>query len=794
MSFDIHIAFADFASKGEIDSLISLVLSNQENLSKCAAYALLLCFLPEGLHTKNNFKLIKAITNLPNILVNVTTSTFIEDISLYVYSRIESIGWEYPIFPLNFVDDAKVLLYTFIKCYIRNNDAAKRQLDFNLDFLLVEENDFEELFQWKSSSVDVLSNFRKYYSSHNQPWISLYEFECAHPEKVVPFLLQYSNDDNIFRDINDLVIPYISFYDAQYALWKWIGSDTDSVNHLELLESLIRHGGIKECSIQYQFLRCVIAALYFHRGTSKKSYDLLKSIHMLLKGHIRDKDTTNELAFILNDKSLGFDEILKSPLTKLSDYSLKFLEKILHSASLLNVPLINVLLVSVIGSEKEQRVLIEECLFPKYKKENFDWKGFDEKNWSEIYESLKWLQSDIFSKISDSWIDKILLTGALSSGNFTFVQKQFFSRSCSLPLTEIKTSIISTFYLFFDSATNGNKTRGSMKNAVQCIKLLQNFKDNEDEIYRAEALLSATDELSKYTLYLSSQNSNTQNMPMLPKQIRNYPNKFELIYRVLELNSKAYLDYDKLVSILKNLIYSSTEKNDVGTSHNFNSSKFDSLDLLNESISFQVRKMCIEAALVDSNFEKAYEFAIPHLVSTSTTSNQKENASTVDDFGLKIVSKETESWASLFQIGKYISPFWESDIPIDIIDKKMNALAYSLKICPQEQIPVILHTWQRCDTLRNATLKKFHSQKIGSAFNQTVTAAMSSAPSLIPTNFKKVLSSTASSLSVSSSPGSFGFLERDNENFTHFNTRKRDQLSNLFVSGLGWAIGANQRK
>ncbi|VVT48371.1 uncharacterized protein SAPINGB_P001745 [Magnusiomyces paraingens] len=692
MSFDIHIAFADFASKGEIDSLISLVLSNQENLSKCAAYALLLCFLPEGLHTKNNFKLIKAITNLPNILVNVTTSTFIEDISLYVYSRIESIGWEYPIFPLNFVDDAKVLLYTFIKCYIRNNDAAKRQLDFNLDFLLVEENDFEELFQWKSSSVDVLSNFRKYYSSHNQPWISLYEFECAHPEKVVPFLLQYSNDDNIFRDINDLVIPYISFYDAQYALWKWIGSDTDSVNHLELLESLIRHG------------------------------------------------------------------------------------------------------VSVIGSEKEQRVLIEECLFPKYKKENFDWKGFDEKNWSEIYESLKWLQSDIFSKISDSWIDKILLTGALSSGNFTFVQKQFFSRSCSLPLTEIKTSIISTFYLFFDSATNGNKTRGSMKNAVQCIKLLQNFKDNEDEIYRAEALLSATDELSKYTLYLSSQNSNTQNMPMLPKQIRNYPNKFELIYRVLELNSKAYLDYDKLVSILKNLIYSSTEKNDVGTSHNFNSSKFDSLDLLNESISFQVRKMCIEAALVDSNFEKAYEFAIPHLVSTSTTSNQKENASTVDDFGLKIVSKETESWASLFQIGKYISPFWESDIPIDIIDKKMNALAYSLKICPQEQIPVILHTWQRCDTLRNATLKKFHSQKIGSAFNQTVTAAMSSAPSLIPTNFKKVLSSTASSLSVSSSPGSFGFLERDNENFTHFNTRKRDQLSNLFVSGLGWAIGANQRK
>jgi Secretory pathway protein Sec39 len=50
-----------------------------------------------------------------------------------------------------------------------------------------------------------------------------------------------------------------------------------------------------------------------------------------------------------------------------------------------------------------------------------------------------------------------------------------FVKSHTLPSELLEKTIIEVFYRFYDNATNGNRTRGGMKNAFQtCPPLPQN--------------------------------------------------------------------------------------------------------------------------------------------------------------------------------------------------------------------------------------------------------------------------------------------------------------------------------
>lgn len=51
-----------------------------------------------------------------------------------------------------------------------------------------------------------------------------------------------------------------------------------------------------------------------------------------------------------------------------------------------------------------------------------------------------------------------------------------------------------------------------------------------------------------------------------------------------------------------------------------------------------------------------------------------------------------------FQIGKFVSPYWDPEnIPIDILEKKMNTLSYCLETCPPDQLSSVLLFWKRLE-------------------------------------------------------------------------------------------------
>lgn len=696
----MFLEIAELASRADISSLCTILSSNSDNAPQEMILGLLLYFLPETLPVYHYQSVISQISKFQKI-VNFTLSDPEMELFDHISPKLSSFGWSYTHRLKCETNHLDIPLSNFAKCLIRIIDNARRELLSIDDLFLDSLNVSKQLRDWETSYVKVLWKFRQFYSDHNQPWIPFRYFEAASPDRVIRFLLQYTTNDNVCRDMECLVLPYLSYNKSYEELWKWIGSAPNSLKHLELLEYLIK-GGILKSEVALPFSKSVIAAIYLHSGVTDASFNQLSKIQKQLTVICDNTDyKNNDINF--NQVPL-FEELWGSPLTDPSKASLDLLDNLLAAAILLNIPIMELALAN--NEEEDQKNLVKKYIFGT----NEHWKRYSSDTWNEYWESVEWIKHKVFHKLQDAWISETFLNAALSAGQFEFVKAHF-----SLSSKEIIFTVLKAFYIFYDTASNGNKTRGQMKKAWECLQLIT---VSDEDIFNAKQLVLGTHALSKYSLHFA------RGINVTPKEIRAYPDCMELIHRVLELNEKAYLEMDNLVRITENLLLGTGQK---------------TCDYKNA-----IRKMCIEAALVDSNFEISYEYGTPYLMEREMHSEDFiENGSG---------REEIETWASLFQIGKFISPFWEIDnITEDVMEKKMRALSYSLKLCPEDQISSVLFVWQ--------TLEKQKQKK-----------AKTNSHVIRPTT---VVGKTETS-------------------FTQDTSRKRDQLSNMLVSGLGWAIGASK--
>jgi hypothetical protein len=63
--------------------------------------------------------------------------------------------------------------------------------------------------------------------------------------------------------------------------------------------------------------------------------------------------------------------------------------------------------------------------------------------------------------------EKILLASMLASTRFALVKEIYMSgRNSDLGKDDVERGILDAFQEFYDNASNGNKTRGSMRNAL----------------------------------------------------------------------------------------------------------------------------------------------------------------------------------------------------------------------------------------------------------------------------------------------------------------------------------------
>lgn len=203
---------------------------------------------------------------------------------------------------------------------------------------------------------------------------------------------------------------------------------------------------------------------------------------------------------------------------------------------------------------------------------------------------------------------------------------------------------------------------------------------------------------------------------------------------ILEHNPKSYLAFEKLFRILNDLMLYFDEDGELEQSDT--NGCFDRL-----------KSACIESALIDNNFSYAYKQSMELI-------DHFAKSSSIDGF-----------WLTFYQVGKYVSPNWIDEDSesnrLEIMIKQRELLSQTLqKIDCDGHVKVILDQWNRLNEKIEHDYQSIDQLKF--AGFETKSDAKGPELSQVELNMARL-------------PDKAG-----------------EKISNLFVSGLGWAIGANK--
>lgn len=771
------LALIEFATSVRFDDIELLIASMPQLLqsptSSASAFTALLYFLPESTPLADYVDLIKKLldgqfqTNLPvpdyshfDRFSDEELAQHFQAATRYLTQKTTPLGWGSSSASTPFIND-------WVKARIRlvdNYTGLPTPPDLLLG--LVDTTD-QSIIDWQYSILHVLMAFRRSYAGQTA-WISLQEFESLSPHNAVKLLLQFASTDNIVTDVNNLIVPYLNNKEDQSPLWDWIG-DESSVpeERLSLLLELVKADGvfIPPNPGYFGFIRAVLAFLYSfpqNHYTTEIFKELTLVEHYFGNFELDAEPSDTKFPENIAETDLySYTTLLKSQLTLPTLSSLNTFHNYAHSAEILfsNIPditLIEVVVTSLYGSDQDQIALARKYIFGSNNDDEFGdekWKHYDSKQWTKVRDNLLWLKnkSHVLSKVPSAWVDETLLISTLASGQFDFVEARFINvRRAAASSSVVTTHLLDAFYENYDKATSCSTSRGGLKKAAKCLELLQEKYANKNPlpspIERAAKLLSSTDALSKYSLTL------TPGVPLHPVELRvQSKDPLVIIHRLLELNPKLYHELDFLQDISKDLYYGITgNKADDG------------------EINTRVRAMCIDVALANSDFEQAYNYT-------------KE----LQDYVKQSSSHNQLPWTTCYQVGKFVSPEWDGNTPESVLSKQLELLSFTLTYAPKENLPSILKVWERVESQLNEERpaeRRNHQQ-------HSSTDILTSASS----RFARAIQSSASTTFGSGGSGGSNQAPELGHDEDHTNSRKRDQISNLLVSGLGWAIGANPR-
>ena len=312
------------------------------------------------------------------------------------------------------------------------------------------------------------------------------------------------------------------------------------------------------------------------------------------------------------------------------------------------------------------------------------------------------------------------------------------------------------FWDLFDNAASLDERIGKLKSANQCVEILNAVAssgrldtEQSNDLARIKHLLNALLKLKNFRLVLE------RNQPVTPNQVVSKIKRqstddiyspIALISTVLEQNPKAYFAFEKLYKIASDLaIYLELE--------------------ITEDYLPKVQSACIESSLVDGNFDFAYK----HSKNLFDYYVDKSHGEKLNEF-----------WLTFYQVGKYISPEWHNEYDekveqekISVLFKQREILSLTLKLAKPTTSTVdnsrlIIGQLRHINREINAWYADNDSRR-----GDNVQRAAQSTHAQLQDNINGLLSEAASTAAQSKNQAS-------------------KKISKLLVSGLGWAIGAQE--
>lgn len=630
---------ATSVASGDIEGLRTHIVADKSVLNANTCLDLLLRFLPESIEPDEYIPLVEELyedrvesadnavklTDGVSGLGDRTATTLLNKLDLSVQAQ-----------------ESDILLTDWFKQRAIRIQRETGLIELSHSLLTSSRLASQEVRQWDESIVEVLYCLYRQYP--NSPFYNIEEFEALPYSNAIELLLSGSNPSNISWDMRTIVVPYMKYESKDWSVvWEWLLKKSET--YFLLLSRLVASWDGPDQGTEL-YMRTALAACYLTAETSGKVWDEMHKIQQRVK-HIMPTSISDPI----DETSLSLTNFKdpRCPLTQsFSSSALETLDLLITSAAIMfpHTPLSlqAVARIKYFASEDEQKVILLRFL------RSGNWQSQNETNWKSTRDNLKWLQSKsgVLAKLSPEYLESTICATMLAAGQFSLVKQIYVDMRTLIPLDQLVKNVLDSFLDFFDNATNGNCTRGSMRSAAQCLRILPNTLSTTPQVVRANLLLTSVHALSHYSLTL------TPGVPLLPVQLRMYETPVDLIRRIFELNRGSYKKVDQILDIAHDLF--------AGTGRIPQNSKKTEAGIV---------CMAIDAALAEGDFEIAYAYCMDRLL------------------GLE----ESEvTWAAFYNAGK-----WDRTSSISskaFLPKHLYLLSHAVRLCPPPMIAQVLGVWQ----------------------------------------------------------------------------------------------------
>ncbi|CAX40249.1 protein transport protein, putative [Candida dubliniensis CD36] len=576
------------------------------------------------------------------------------------------------------------------------------------------------------------------------------------------------NNEGWFENV---IFPIVKYYGNDLCpLNEWL-FDNESGYCSETVASVVR---------KYQFWRVCLKCIHHH--FESKDYEVIINSFLsacYFYGFKEDADTVStielvEIYDLIIDTLTLFDTPPPTHGLQLSDINYNNIPfdcvtlKEFQTATNPISPLFQVEAIAFLKQVIEtcqkllpiNRLTIKKYFQLKYENKDMDTKreilkitnNINGSNWKQLLNSIALFQKNFIrnERISATVVERLLLANL-----FDVVDEVYFEKRLGdITVNELYDVVLDKFWDCLNHANSLNDKSGSLHNAELCLKLFDKLalekdlgEDNHRDIVKFKHLFKAINALKRFKIL-------NRNQPYTPQQlIINFANGnlLKLINIVLEQNPKSYLAFDKLYRILNDMMLfynDDNHKDDKQHSHNYYFNK--------------LKTACIESALIDNNFNYAYKQSLELF----DYLQGKKDSSQIDDL-----------WLTFYQVGKYVSPQWFENsgeqIDFDILIKQREILSLTiLNLQLKENSKVVLAQWSSLNAKIQRHSLDNNIETVKKRFDNENWQLKNSKKHL--ENIGNLATEIISDASKTTNNAS-------------------EKLSNLFVSGLGWAIGANQQ-
>ncbi|KAF8430002.1 Sec39 domain-containing protein [Tirmania nivea] len=706
----------NFASASDLESFISLKCLHPKVLTPAVTLTILL-FLPESLQPSTYVPILDSILGGPEAYstgtdknslkqVEVDTSSVADLSEKIVQAKVERLLSVVP--TLSSGDNGmghQELVSEWLQIRARNIDTETGMLSLVESLLSPFVEKLKKVDAYYNGTVKVLSRLVYEYDKSVESSIGeesrdeetvrkltrgLIQFEALPVSSGVKQLLSRTSNDTVIRDIITLIIPYLCYRDTNTKMqgwrvvWEWLVSQDLRMNY----EAFTNWGGPQGCGegediLMRQYSSTGMAACYLCKEVGEDIWAMMDKIQKrivevlgqwnlqppisqkferdLYAGHLKPKPTTSEL--------LSRDNKLTTPTLE----SLDLLGYLIYAAHLLSLPLYFTARIRISGTKDEQKAVLVRYV------RSGNWMKRTDAEWIKIVEAARWLRvpAGVFEQLTEQNLEEVLARGLMSAAKFKIVEDIYVKDPAHrgvLGVKKLEEVIIDAFQEFYDNASNGNMTRGGMKDAQLALQVLYPAYSKSPALTRAFRLLNATHALSFYSLTL------TPGVPLLPVQVRINPDPLSLLGRLLDQNPALYLQQDKLVPLAKDLYF--------GTAPTKPRSIVEEQHEEGE-VERRVLGMCIETAIAEDDFDTAYSLTKSRLKTPEGNSiSQKDGDGDQHD---------ESAWKACFQAGRYRShqPPRREDDALKRLEMQMELLAEALRSCPAVACNQVLSEWMR---------------------------------------------------------------------------------------------------